>query len=352
MSNISTARTDPAERQIPTCGYETRARGANRLYHGDNERVLSSLLQDSEVCGKAQFAYLDPPFATGRVWMTRDQVAAYDDTAAAPAAIESLRECLTLTYALLAPGATLCLHLDERLTAYARPVLDSIFGARQYLNTIVRKKRVSKNAASNSFGSVVDYLQVYTKSGPRVWNRLMLAWDDSAILTSFPREYNGRRYRTAPLHATGERDGLTGQTWRGVMPPPGKHWASTPEKLEAMDARGDIEWSPSGNPRRKVYADQSTGVPLTDLWTDAADDQNLIYPTAKPVKLLRRLVEAFTQSGDLVLDPFAGSGTTAVACEALGRPWILVDSSLEALRVMTARLPANSYTLYSEAANH
>ena len=109
-----------------------------------------------------------------------------------------------------------------------------------------------------------------------------------------------------------------------MMPPPGKHWQYPPAKLDELDARGEIYWSPTGNPRRKVYLDKSDGVPLQDIWLDVRDAHNQNshitgYPTEKPAELLRRIVQSSSNPGDLVLDCFAGSGTTLAVASELGR---------------------------------
>jgi adenine-specific DNA-methyltransferase len=127
-----------------------------------------------------------------------------------------------------------------------------------------------------------------------------------------------------------------------MMPPPGKHWQFAPSTLDEMDARGEIYWSKNGNPRRKVYLDESSGVSVQDIWLDYRDAHNQMvhisgYPTEKNINLLRRIVEASSNPGDIVLDCFAGSGTTIVAADSLGRDWIGVDNSPEAMRTMLHR---------------
>lgn len=135
--------------------------------------------------------------------------------------------------------------------------------------------------------------------------------------------------------------------WRGMMPPEGKHWQFTPDKLDEMDANGEIYWSGNGNPRRKVYLDQSNGIPVQDIWLDYLDvnNQNTLitgYPTEKNIDMLKRIVETSSRPGDLVLDCFAGSGTTLVAAEELGRQWIGVDIGDEAISTITERFKNGS----------
>jgi adenine-specific DNA-methyltransferase len=145
-----------------------------------------------------------------------------------------------------------------------------------------------------------------------------------------------------PVHAPGVRNGKTGGTWRGKIPPPGKHWQYTPHQLDEMDARGEISWSANGNPRRKVFLDESKGVGVQDLWLDFKDahNQNIHitgYPTEKNLGLLARIVAASSNQGDLVLDCFCGSGTSLVAADRQRRKWIGIDESRTAIEACLRR---------------
>jgi adenine-specific DNA-methyltransferase len=127
-----------------------------------------------------------------------------------------------------------------------------------------------------------------------------------------------------------------------MLPPPGKHWQYPPDVLDEMDRQGLIYWSPNGNPRRKVYLDESSGVAVQDMWLDFRDPFNQNhritgYPTEKNEQMLARIVAASSNRGDVVLDCFAGSGTTLAAAHSLGRRWIGVDNSVEAMRATLQR---------------
>jgi adenine-specific DNA-methyltransferase len=187
------------------------------------------------------------------------------------------------------------------------------------------------------------------KSTNYVWNRAYQDWTPERIASEYQyvEEETGRRYKKVPVHAPGERNGATGQPWRDRHPPPGKHWQYPPSVLDEMDARGEIYWSPTGNPRRKIYLDQSPGVPVQDIWLDVRDahNQNIKitgYPTEKPPALLRRIINASSNAGDLVLDCFAGSGTTLAVASELDRRWIGVDSSLEAIKTTLHRFASGT----------
>jgi len=151
---------------------------------------------------------------------------------------------------------------------------------------------------------------------------------------------DGRRYTTTPLHAPGETaKGPTGTLWKGMRPPRGRHWRSDPAELTQLDEQGGIEWSSTGNPRKKIYAADvaRVGKKRQDIWV-FKDPQYPAYPTEKNLRLLETIVLASSNPGDLVLDCFAGSGTTLAAAEMHGRRWIGVDSSPLAIQQTCRRL--------------
>jgi len=316
----------------------------NRIYFGENLSVLASLLNDPTVCGKVRLIYIDPPYATKRVFQSRQQADAYSDLLEGAHYIEFLRERLVILRELLADDGSIYVHLDDNMAFHAKAVMDEVFGPSNFRNWITRKKCNPKNYTRKTYGNVSDYILFYSKSDEYVWHRPVEAWTTQRA----DKEYQctdvktGRRYKKVPIHAPGVRNGETGQPWRGMMPPPGKHWQYKPRTLDEMDARGEIYWSPNGNPRRKVFLDESDGVPVQDIWLDFRDahNQNIHitgYPTEKNAALLQQIIEASSDEGDLVLDCFAGSGTTLAAAHGLDRHWIGIDNSPEAIRVILQR---------------
>jgi adenine-specific DNA-methyltransferase len=227
--------------------------------------------------------------------------------------------------------------------------MDEIFGPANFRNWITRKKSNRKNFTRKQYGNIADYILFYTKTDHYTWNRPYESWTEEWVRTEYPymEEETGRRYKKVPVHAPGLRNGETGKPWRGRMPPPGKHWQYPPATLDAMDARGEIYWSPTGNPRRKIYHDQSKGVPVQDIWMEFRDAHNQMievtgYPTEKSLPLLKRIIDASSNPGDLVLDCFMGSGTTLVAAEELERRWVGLDSGLTAVETTLKRLANGS----------
>lgn len=318
---------------------------SNQLYYGDNLPILAHLLTNPMICGQVRLIYIDPPFATKSVFQSRSQKDAYKDLLVGSQYIEFLRSRLILLRELLAPDGSIYIHLDDNMAFHIKIIMDEIFGQQNFRNWITRKKCNPKNYTRKTYGNISDYLLFYTKTESYVWNRPTEPWSEEHS----PKEYRyreestGRQYMKVPLHAPGVRGGETGKPWRGMMPPPGKHWQFPPATLDLMDARGEIYWSPSGNPRRKIYLDESDGIPVQDIWLDIKDahNQNIHitgYPTEKNPDLLKRIIAASSNYGDLVLDCFAGSGTTLGAAEELERHWIGIDNSPESIETTLNRL--------------
>ncbi|MGN0706834.1 MAG: site-specific DNA-methyltransferase [Faecalibacterium sp.] len=316
--------------------------GENRFYFGDNLDVLLYLLNNGYK-GKIRLVYIDPPFATTSVFVNRDQEHAYSDYLSGGEFVEFLRKRLILIRELLADDGSIYLHLDNKMAFTMKLIMDEIFGENNCRAFITRKKCSTKNYTKNTYGNISDYIMFYSKTDEYVWNRPFVPWEYDKMIEQYPYvDKHGRRYKKVPVHAPGVRNGETGKEWRGKLPPKGKHWQYTPDKLDEMDAAGEIYWSPSGNPRRMVFCDPSKGIPLQDIWMDYRDSINQAqkttgYPTEKNFDMLKMIVEASSNEGDLVMDCFAGSGTTLGAAFETGRRWIGVDNSPESLRAILKR---------------
>ncbi len=318
---------------------------SNSLFYGDNLSILALLAREPSIKGKVKLIYIDPPFATKSVFQSRNQKDAYSDLLSGATFLEFLRKRLIFLKQLLSEDGSIYVHLDSNMVFHVKLLMDEIFGTANFRSFITRKKCNPKNYTRKSYGNVSDYLLFYSKSDNYVWNRAIEPWGEEKT----PKEYRyiekdtGRAYMKVPVHAPGVRNGETGKTWRDMMPPPGKHWQYTPTTLDEMDARGEIYWSPNGNPRRKVYLDTNQGIPVQDIWLEFKDahNQNIRitgYPTEKNHDLLARIINASSNPGDLVLDCFSGSGTTLAVAAELGRRWIGVDNSSEAITTTLHRL--------------
>jgi len=318
--------------------------GRSRLYYGDNLPILSSLLGDDSIRGQVRLVYIDPPYSTQSVFQSRSQNDAYCDLLSGAHYLEFMRERLILLRELLAADGSIYVHLDGNMAFHIKIIMDEVFGKSNFRNWITRKKCNPKNYTRKNYGNVSDYILFYSKSNDYVWNRAVEKWTDEKAKKEYQyiEEGTGRKYKKVPVHAPGIRNGETGKAWKGLNPPPGKHWQYTPRTLDEMDARGEIYWSPNGNPRRKIYLDDSNGIPVQDIWLEFRDahNQNIKitgYPTEKNPDLLTRIVEASSNPGDIVLDCFAGSGTLLGVASLLGRNWIGIDNSSESLVTILRR---------------
>lgn len=326
------------------CLVQSPTPSANRMIYGDNLKVLRSLRAEPEVAGKVRLIYIDPPYATGFQFRSRDQKHAYSDHLNGAGYLEFLRQRLILMYDLLANDGSIYVHLDGNMAFQAKVLMDEIFGAANFRSFVTRRKSNPKNYTRKSYGNISDYILFYSKSENYVWNQQFEELSTSSLKEyRYIEEGTGRQHMRVPVHAPGVRGGATGDSWRGMMPPPGKHWQYAPETLDEMDSRGEIHWSANGNPRRKVYLDKHKGVGVQNIWWDFKDahNQNVKitgYPTEKNFDLVKRIVAASSNQGDLVLDAFGGSGTLAHVATECGRNWISIDNSPLAIQTTVRRL--------------
>lgn len=311
----------------------------NQLFFGDNLDVMSFLIHHKNMKGSVKLVYIDPPYGTNSIFQSRHQKDSYKDDLVGSHFIEFIRRRLILIKELLSEDGSIYLHLDGNMTFQMKVIMDEVFGAKNFRGFITRKKCSNKNSTRKTYGNISDYIIFYSKSDNFTWHRATDAWTDDKILKEYPciDEKSGRRYKKVPIHAPGTRNGETGKEWRGMLPPQGKHWQYTPAKLDEFDAKGEIYWSATGNPRRKVFLDEDKGIPVQDIWLDVQDSLNQSikitgYPTEKNPLLLERIIKASSNEGDIVMDCFSGSGTTLDLAEQLGRKWIGIDNSSEAIR--------------------
>lgn len=311
---------------------------ANSFVWSDNFSTLHTLLQQNT---KVQLFYLDPPYATGMDFQSRDLQHAYDDSMSDTVYLEFMRRRLILMRELLEETGSIYVHIGHQMVAELKIIMDEIFGKNNFRNLITRRKCSSKNFTKNQYPNLNDYILFYTKSNNYIWNQPSQKALPEWIAKEYTKVDERGPYKLVPVHAPGTRRGETGGLWRGKLPPAGKHWQYTPEKLDAMDANGEMYWSKNGNPRRKVYLPDDKKIPLTDYWSDYKDahHQSILitgYPTEKNFDMLKMIVGASSNEGDLVVDPFCGSGTTIHAADELKRKWIGIDrSSLSAKTVLT-----------------
>lgn len=321
---------------------------SNLLIEGENRAVLKALLENG-FANKIDLVYIDPPFATGNVFRkgkraatmscTENDEIAYSDEITGEAFIDFLHERIVLLRELLIDTGSLYLHIDYKIGHYVKIMLDGIFGVKNFRNDITRMKCNPKNFNRLGYGNCKDMILFYTKTDSFIWNEPFVKRDEEDFIKLFPLiDSQGRRYTTNPLHAPGEtKNGATGQSWRGMQPPEGRHWRCPPAELDVLDSQGLIHWSNTGNPRKIIYADDYDKKRMQDIW-DFKDPQHPLYPTQKNSDMLELIIRTSSNTDSCVLDCFCGSGTTLLASQNLGRRWLGVDESAAAIAVCKERL--------------
>ncbi len=263
---------------------------------------------------------------------------------------------------VLKPTGSLYLHCDPTASHYLKALLDGVFGKENFLNEIIWK-RTGSHGGAKRWGPIHDVVLFYAKSDGFTWNRTYETYSADYLEKFYRFSDEKGRYRLVTLTGAGTRTGDSGGPWRGVNPTAsGRHWAvpagalaraypdrdlkalTTQEKLDLLDQADLIAWPARGAvPQQKRYMDEAPGVPVQDLITDIRplgklDAERLGYPTQKPLALLERILQASSNPGDVVLDPFCGCGTTVHAAQKLGRQWIGIDVTHLAISLIERRL--------------
>jgi len=335
----------------------------NKLIWGDNLYVMGSLRD--EFAGDIDLIYIDPPFATGADFsftveigeqeLTKEpsliEEKAYRDTwgRGLESYLQMTYDRLTLMRELMAESGCIFVHLDWHVSHAVKLVLDEVFGVNCFMNEITWKRYAAHSLSTKRFDTITDRLLFYVKNPSQCQFTLQYEQlDEEELERRFPHiePETGRRFQHVALEQTsnassrGEERVIRGRTATTSI-----GWRWTQQTFDNRLAENPflIYWTANGRPRYKVYADEYAGRPLGDLWTDipylsAGDSTRVDYATQKPERLLQRVVEAGSKTGDLVADFFCGSGTTLAAAEALGRRWIGCDLSRWAIHTTRKRL--------------
>jgi len=361
FQTVETVNESAQERQVALDLF-SRGGGAewrNRLIWGDKKYVLPALL--AEFAGEVDLIYIDPPFATGADFSFTSQVPnsdttfmkepsiieqkAYRDTwgAGTDSYVRWFRDSVAQLYDLLAPTGSMYVHLDWHIGAYAKVVLDEVFGSASFKNEIVWKRSLPHNDP-RKYGAIHDVILYYVKSpSDYVFHSQFTEQSEDYKKSHYTqRDPDGRVYRLQSLSASGSGPARRFGD-RVIAPPVGTHWRFSQDRIDELLTQGLIVFTSKGQPNFKRYLDESRGSALQSIWTDINPlnpqaSERVNYPTQKPVALVRRIVEVSSNEGDLVLDCFAGSGTTAVAAEGLGRRWIAADLGRFAVHTARKRL--------------
>ena len=366
----------------------------NKLYYGD----CLTIMRDHMNLGSVDLIYLDPPFnsnqeynaiykdETGRplpdqieafcdLWTLNEETertirampvlmrsAGIDDTVAEfwrlwvnalrgtqprlLAYLSYMVERLLQMRPILKPTGSIYLHCDPTASHYIKVMMDTIFGHENFRNEITWQRTESHNTAGR-YGNVADILLYYSKSDKPTWNPQYQPYGNAQMGRFRHVDASGRRYKLENLTAPRPNSDSGKFDWRGTKPGPTRGWGYKVEQLEAWWAEGRIQTKKDGTPRMdglKMYLDEAEGKPLQNIWTDIpripnTSSERMGYATQKPLALLERIIQASSNPGEVVFDPFCGCATTLEAAHRLGRRWIGIDIAIHAVkRVAKVRL--------------
>ena len=323
----------------------------NLVFTGDSLDVLRILCEVPEYRqhyrGKVRLIYCDPPFGSNQAFVH------YDDWMTHSTWLSFMRDRLLLMKELLAPDGSIWFHLDNNEVHRMRCLMDEVFGAEQYINTVVWKRTTAKSLARLGMGTMYDNILVYGNREAGGLNPVLLPYSEEYLKAKYGNEDERGRYTLGDLTAGSHRPNLdSGHEWRGYNPSDrGRCWAAPigpllelgysqseldaltmRQKLDLLDEHGFIAApkTPGAAPRFKRYLDVDGGVALGDLWSDvnvinSQGKERVGYDTQKPEALLQRVISMGSAPGDVVCDLFAGSGTTVAVAQKMGRRWVTAD---------------------------
>jgi DNA modification methylase len=251
---------------------------------------------------------------------------------------------------MLKPTGSLYLHCDPTASHYLKLILDAVFGPRNFLNEVAWE-RFNFHADAKRWGRIHDTLLMFAKeSGQHAFITQRGGYSEEYIRSHFKKDQDGRLYRLDNALAAGQGPART-FFGKKLQPKPGTHWRWSQDNIDKLIAQGRLLPTKTGWPTIKRYLDEMPGHPIGDVWTDIPEinsqaRERLGYQTQKPIELLKRIIRASSNPGDVVMDPFCGCGTTIDAVETLNREhpdqpprrWIGIDITHVAIGLVKHRL--------------
>lgn len=365
----------------------------NTLFYGDNLDILREYIPDESV----DLVYLDPPFNSSRNYNVlfkdekgkepESQITAFEDSwhwneatqktyeilIMQPARVGTMIEAmhqfiganqmmaylvmmtarLAELHRVLKSTGSLYLHCDPTASHYLKVILDTIFGPQNFRNEIVWKRQSAHSDAKYKFADVTDIILFYVKSKEAKF-RPQYGLHDPEYLEKFYRfdDKDGRgSYRLGDMASPNPRPNMMYE-WMGFAWPQ-KGWRYQRETMQKLHDEGRIyyprnkdgTYDTSKRPALKRFLSEQEGSIITNAWLDiqplhSSDAERLGYPTQKPVALIERILQASSNEGDIVLDPFAGCGTTIAAAQKLNRRWIGIDITHLSIALLKNRIKA------------
>lgn len=310
----------------------------NKLIFGDNLLALKALEQ--EYAGKIKCVFIDPPYNTGSAF------AQYDDGIEHSLWLSLIRERLEVIRALLSNDGSLWICIDDNECHYLKVLCDELFGRVNFLANVVWQ---SKDTPGNNAGAIAEthnHILAYRKDSSFRPNLLERSEKQIANYTNTDNDPRGP-WLAAPLTRVEHRDRdyypLTNPVGKKCFPPKGSSWRRPPDKMEWLQSDNRIWWGKKGDAEfpmeKKFLSEAKQGVTNQTWWSyefagstrNASAEMkglfegNKAFDTPKPEKLVQRVLEISTNPGDIVLDSFAGSGTTGAVAHKMSRRWIMVE---------------------------
>lgn len=332
------------------------------LFHGDNKEVLANLLA-SGYRGKVALVYIDPPFDSGADYVRRVQLRGqqsaqmegdpyslgeqlqYTDIWANDNYLQFMYERLLLLRELLAVDGSIVVHCDWHRSHYIRALLDEVFSPERLINEIVwRRKGGAALASMNRLSYATDTLLWYSKGDKYRFNPVYGDATKEYVDTQFRHvDPDGRRFMVNVMRSPHPRPNLM-YDYKGYKTPP-NGWAVPLKTMKELDAQGRLYFPESKDRQiyKKIFLDEYQGQIINNLWTDIStlkgtNEELENFPTQKPEELLARILALASDPNDLVLDCFAGSGTSVAVAQKLGRRWIACDINRSAIQITSRRL--------------
>ena len=250
-----------------------------------------------------------------------------------------MAERLAVMRGTLKPTGSIYLHCDSTASHYLRVVMDDIFGAKNFQNDIIWR-RTTAHSDSKKFGLNFDTILYYSRSQSKVWNSQYRPYTPKYKERFRHEDADGRKWSDDNLTAKGLSGGGYEYEYKGVK----SLWRVPLQTMQNLDSEKRLHFTAKGGIRLKRYLDESQGFMVQALWDDippinSQSRERLGYPTQKPLDLLKRIIRASSNKGDVVLDPFCGCGTTVVAAQDLERSWVGIDISAHAIDLIAGRRP-------------
>lgn len=309
----------------------------NLLIQGDNLLALKALEQ--QYAGKVKCVFIDPPYNTGSAFTH------YDDGVEHSLWLTLMRDRLEVIRTLLSEDGSLWITIDDHEAHYLKVLCDEVFGRQNFVSTITWQKKYAPKSDSKYFSESHDFIIVFAKVLERfTLGRLQKTDKQTSRYTNRDNDPRGP-WKASDTLRNEARDyaifPVILPSGREVLPPSGTSWRYTKEKFAELITDNRIWFGLDGNARpayKRFLSEVSETIPSTTIWSyeevghndEAKKEMRFLFnedlfSTPKPERLIERILTLATQKGDLVLDSFAGSGTTGAVAHKMGRRWIMVE---------------------------